>query len=160
VSDEIHYRYDRLRGEYVECSAEEAWDREEKGGSMELGPAYIPPEKRLLTDTGSRFDHLNDLLDFLNDGLTAVTNSLARYENTNDDLRKKRLEHAVSLVIIYRDQLGNIEGNKWALNNTLDKCVPERGVLEGIRKARIEKLKTGTEQKSLPPEDDPNLQGV
>jgi hypothetical protein len=156
MSDEMHYRYDSKSSQYVECSAEEAWDRE---GSMELGPAYIPPEKRLLSDKGSRFDHLNDLLDFLNDGLTAVTNSLARYENTNDDLRKKRLEHAVSLVIIYRDQLGNIDGNKWALNNTLDKCVPERGVLEGIRKARIEALKTGVTQKSLPPED-PDLQGV
>jgi len=151
MSDEIHYRYDRLRGEYVECSAEEAWDRE---GSMELGPAYIPPAKRLLTDRGTRFNHLNDLLDFLNDGLVAVTNSLSRYENTNDELRKKRLESAVAFVTIYRDQIANIDGYKWNLNNTLDKCVPERGVLEGIRKARTEA------PKELPPKPDDNLQSV
>jgi hypothetical protein len=158
MSDEMHYRYDGKQQRYVECSAEEAWDCEEK--TMELGPVYVPPEKRLLTDTGTRFEHLNDLIDYLADGLVAVTNSLARYANPNDDLRKKRLEGALSLIITYRDQLANIDGSKWALNNLLDKCVPERGVIEGIRKDRIEALEAGT-QKALPPApEDPDLQGV
>lgn len=152
----MHYRYDGELQRYIECSAEEAWDSEEK--SMELGPVYVPPERKLLTDVGTRLDHINDFIDFLNDGLAAVTNSLARYENANDELRKKRLEGALSLINIYRDQLANIEGSKWALNNLLDMCVPERGVLENIRKTRIEASKTETTQKSLPP--DPDLQGT
>ncbi len=159
MSDEIHYRYDGKRQQYVECSAGEAWDREEKGGSMELGPAYIPPAKRLLTDVGTRFEHLNDLIDYLGDGLVAVTNSLVRYENTNDELRKKRLEASVTLVSIYREQIANIDGSKWDLNNTLDKCVPERGFLEGIRKARIDALKSTDKKLPTPPEDS-DLQGV
>ncbi len=116
MSDEMHYKYDPKLG-YVACSAEEAWNSEEK--SMELGPVYTPPEKKLLTDVGTRFDHLNDLFDYLNDGLLAD------------------------------------------LNNVLDKCVPERGVLEDIRKARIEALKT-TDQKSLPtsPDGDSEPLGV
>jgi hypothetical protein len=154
MSDEMHYRYDPKRG-YVSCTAAEAWDSEEKENSMELGNMYIPPEKRSLTDMGTRYEHLGDLLDYLNNGLVAVNYSIARYTNANDDQRKIRLESAIALVNIYRDQLANIDGNKWNLNNMLDKYVPERGVLEGIRRARVES------PKALPPEpEDDNLQGV
>jgi len=147
MNDEMHYKYDPKMG-YVACSAEEAWNSEEK--TMELGPAYTAPSNKLLADTGTRFDHINDLLDYLNDGLVAVTNTIERFENAKDVQRMKRLEGAISLINVYRDQLSNIDGYKWDLNNMLDKCVPERGVLEGIRKARIEALKTGPEKKSLP----------
>jgi len=153
----MHYKYDPKLG-YVACSAEEAWDSEERVKTMELGPAYTAPVKKLLTDTGTRFVHLGDLLDYLNDGLVAVTNTLEKYASEKDALRKKRLEGAISLINIYRDQLSNIDGYKWDLNKVLDQCVPERGVLESIRKARIDLLKS-TEQKSLPPSED-DLQGV
>jgi len=155
----MHYRYDPKLG-YVACSAAEAWDSEEK--SMELGPAYTTPSKKLLTDAGTRFEHLNDLLDHLNDGLLAVENSLERYENTKDTQRRKRLIDALSLIRSYQEKLANMDGFKWDLNNMLDKCVPERGVLEGIRKARVEALKAGPAQKSLPvsPEDDSEPLGV
>lgn len=149
MNDEMHYKYDPKLG-YVACSEKEAWDSEEK---MELGPVYTPPEKKLLTDVGTRFDHLNDLLDYLNDGLLAVENSLKTYENIKDTQRRKRLVDVLSLIRLYQEKLSNMDGYKWDLNNTLDKCVPERGVLEGIRKVRIESLKTGPDQKSLPPDD-------
>jgi len=152
VSDEIHYRYDPKLG-YIECSAEEAWDSEKEEGSMELGQVYTPPVKKLLTDVSTRFNHINDLLDYLNDGLVAVENSLERYENAKDHTRRKKLIDALSLVRLYQEQLANMDGCKWDLNNLLDKCVPERGVLEGIRKARIEATKTETAKKSDSPED-------
>lgn len=159
MSDEMHYRYDPKLG-YVACSAAEAWDSEREN-SMELGNTYIPPEKRSLTDTGTRYEHLGDLLDYLNDGLVAVKYSISRYTNANDDRRKIRLEAAISLVNIYRDQLANIDGQKWNLNNMLDKCVPERGVLEGIRNARVEALKTAAKKSlSASPEDDSEPLGV
>jgi hypothetical protein len=161
MSDEMHYRYDSKLGQYVECSAEEAWDREDNGGSMELGPTYIPPNKRLLTDAGTRFEHISDLLEYLNDGLVAVNFSLSRYTSANDDQRKVKLEGAIALVNVYRDQLANLDGNKWNLNSLLDKCVPEKGVLEGIRRERIEALKPAPKTlQQLPIEDDPNLQGI
>jgi hypothetical protein len=156
MSEDMHYRYDPKLG-YIACSAAEAWDSEEREKTMELGNAYTPPEKKSLTDVGTRFIHLGDLLDYLNDGLVAVENSLERYDNVKDTQRKKRLEGAVSLVNIYRDQMANIDGHKWDLNNLLDKCVPGRGVLEGIRKARVEAAKP--EPTTPAPEDD-NLQGV
>jgi hypothetical protein len=159
MSEDMHYRYDPKLG-YVACSAAEAWDSEDKEKTMGLGNAYTPPEKKLLTDVGTRFLHVGDLLDYLNGGLIAVENSLERFENGKDRERKKRLEGAISLINVYRDQIANIDGHKWDLNNLLDKCVPERGVLEGIRKARIETAKAG-DQKSLPPApEDDNLQGV
>jgi hypothetical protein len=158
VSDELHYRYDPKLG-YIECSAEEAWDSE-KEDSVELGPVYTPPVKKLLTDAGTRFNHINDLLDYLNDGLVAVENSLERYENAKDHTRRKKLIDALSLVRLYQEHLANMDGYKWDLNNMLDKCVPERGVLEGIRKARIEPTKA-LEKKAAPaPPEDPDLQGV
>jgi hypothetical protein len=157
MSEDMHYRYDPKLG-YVACSAAEAWDSEERENSMELGNTYIPPEKRSLTDTGTRYEHFGDLLDYLNDGLVAVNYSISRYTSANDDQRKIRLEAAISLVNIYRDQIANIDGQKWNLNNMLDKCVPERGVLEGIRKARVEALKAEPTPPT-PPEDD-NLTGV
>jgi len=154
MSEDMHYRYDPKKG-YVACTAAEAWDSEEREKTMELGNAYVAPVKKLLTDTSTRFDHINDLLDYLNDGLVAVENSLERYDNVKDAQRKKRLEGAIALVNIYRDQLANLDGHKWDLNNLLDKCVPERGVLEAIRKARIEP------PKALPPTpEDDNLLGV
>jgi hypothetical protein len=154
MTNEIHYWYDPKLKQYVECSADEAWKREgEEEKNMELGPAYVPTVKKTLDDEGTRFIHISDLIDYLNDGLCAVENSLARYENTNDHLRKKRLENAIILVQNYRDFLANRDGQKWAMNNLLDACVPERGVLEGIRKARIEATKTATDKKFDSPED-------
>lgn len=135
----MHFQYDPYIKAYIECTAEQAWEKE---GSMELGNAYVPPVKKLLTDTGTRFEHINDLLDYLGDGLLAVTNSLARYDNENDALRKKRLENSIILIEIYRDQMANVDGQKWEFNNMLDKCVPARGVLEEIRKERIEAAKS------------------
>lgn len=140
MSDDIvHFQYDNYLKQYIECTAEHAWEQE---GSMELGNAYVPPVKKLLTDTGTRFDHINDLLDYLGDGLLAVTNSLARYANENDALRKKRLENSIVLIEIYRDQLADVDDHKWEFNNMLDKCAPARGVLEEIRKERIEAAKS------------------
>jgi hypothetical protein len=160
VSDEIHFRYDPKRG-YVECSAEEAWDSE-KEKPMELGNAYIPPMPKLLTDTGTRFDHVNDLMGYLNDGLIAVDNSLERFENVKDRQRRKRLVDAISLIHSYQEKLANMDAFKWDLNNMLDKCVPERGVLEGIRKARIETLSRASAKSLLPepPEEDTDPLGV
>ena len=127
---------------------------------MELGPAYVPPVKKSLDDEGTRFQHVSDFIDYLNDGLEAVTNSLTRYTNATDILRKENLESALKLAHVYRNQLANMDGQKWDLNNLLDKCVPERGVLEGIRRSNIELLKSGSGQKSLPLPPDEDLQGV
>jgi hypothetical protein len=113
---------------------------------------------------GTRFDHINDLLEFLNDGIIAVDYSIETHNNDNDILRKKRLESAIAYIDIYRDKLTNVDGQKWDFNNMLDQCAPARGVLESIRKERIDALKTGPDQKSLPSarplEDEDNLQGA
>ncbi len=142
-----HFWWDNNLNRYIECSEEEAWAREEGNMSEDYtpGPVYAPPTKKLLTDTGTRFDHLNDLLDYFGEGLLAVTNSLLRHDNESDELRKKRLENTITLIQIYRDQLANVDGQKWDFNNMLDKCVPERGVLEAIRKENIERQKSGTD---------------
>jgi predicted metal-dependent hydrolase len=103
------------------------------------------------------------LLNWLNEGLLTVTRSIETHNNDNDILRKKRLENAITYVEVYRDQLANVDSLKWDLNNLLDKCAPARGVLESIRKERIDALKTGPDQKSLPlarPLEDDNLQGA
>jgi hypothetical protein len=144
-----HFRWDEKVRRYIPCTEEEGWESE-GGKPMELGPVYVPPTKKLLTDTGTRFEHLNDLLDYLGEGIIAVQNSLKRYDNENDALRLKRLESAATLIQIYQNQMANVDGEKWAFNNMLDKCAPERGVLETIRRERIEALKTGADQKSLP----------
>src|ERR1035438_7064555 len=113
---EFRYQYDRNRREYIE------------EGHMELGPTYVAPVKKLLSDVGTRLDHINDLIDYLDEGLIAVTHSLERYANENDLSRKKRLESSLTFVGIYRDQLANVVGQKWNFNKVLDDCVPELDV--------------------------------
>jgi len=128
------------------------------------GPNYdIPRNKFLLTDVGTRFQHLADFQDHLAEGLDVVTTTLKKYPNDNDAARKKNLEMCLKFLAIYQQQLAQMEQSKWDLNNLLDKCVPERGVLEGVRRERLGKLITG-ETKTLPLarplEDDENLQGA
>ncbi len=148
MSDIIHFWFHPQKG-YVECSEQEAWDAEERG-SMELGNAYTPPVKKLLTDTGTRFAHISDLIEYLEEGLLAVENSLQRYANEKDSRRRDRLTATIALVHIYQESMANMDGYKWDLNNMLDRCVPERGVLEEIRRARIE---SKTDKKSASDED-------
>ena len=149
MSDVMQYWYDQNRRKYVECE-----------GTMGLGPVYVPPVKKLLTDVGTRFDHINDLLDYLKEGLTAVIESIKRYDNDNDVLRKKRLENSITYAEIYRDHLANVSGQQFEFNTVLDTCVPARGVLEAIRKERVEAKKAETEKPMARPLEDDNLQGA
>lgn len=152
MSDVMYYWYDQNRRKYVECE-----------GTMELGPVYVSPARKSLEDVGTRFNHVNDLYDWLGDGLVAVTNSITRYNNEQDVVRKKKLEDCLLYLGIYRDQMAGIDGHQYAFNDMLDRCIPEPGVLAAIRKERIEAAKNNP-QKDVPPairpEDDPNLQGT
>ncbi len=155
MSDAIHYWYHPEKG-YVECSAQDAWDAEERG-SMDLGPAYTAPVKKLLTDNGTRYGHISDLLEYLNDGLIAVEASIRTYETMKDQQRRTRLVGAIALVKIYQESLANMDGYKWDLNNMLDRCVPERGILEEIRRARVE---ARSDIKPSASDEDAGLAGV
>jgi hypothetical protein len=130
----MHFWYDPNRRAYVEVTAEESAKRDAIGGvTMVEYTGYVGTKKKL-EDTGTRFQFLNDFLDYLGEGLIAVTNSLERYDNDIDKVRKVSLEKAIKLVQVYQDQMANRDGSKWDFNSMLDKCVPERGVLETIRK--------------------------
>ena len=94
---------------------------------------YVEPTKRKPEDVGTRFQHLADFQDYLSDGLLAVTNSLDRYKNDSDEVRKKNLESTLKLLSVYQERLADLDEKKWDLNNMLDKCAPARGVLESIR---------------------------
>ncbi len=142
-----HYKWDNDQHKWVPCSDEEGWA--EEAVVKDAIPAYTPPAKKMLTDIGTRFNHLNDLLDYLDEGVIAVTNSLKRYKNESDETRLKRLESAIILIQIYQSQMANWDNEKWSFNKMLDNCVPELGVLESIRKERVEKLKIGPDTKLL-----------
>jgi len=116
---------------YEEC------DEMGPDGEGDCGLVYIPAKKKL-EDTGTRFEHLNDFLDYLENGLVATNNSLERYKNENDELRKKRLESAIALIKIYQDQIANVDGQKYDFDRLLDSCAPERGILETIKNEHIE----------------------
>ena len=103
----------------------------------EIGPAYTAPVKKSLEEEGTRFAHLNDLIDYLGDGLIAVNNSLARYKNESDAARKTKLEGALALIQGYQEQMANYSGQKWAFNNMLDDCAPTRATLNAIKADRI-----------------------
>jgi hypothetical protein len=149
--DAMHFWWDQEKNQYVECTEKEAARRENANGQM-VGNAYVPPaKKKKLEDVGTRFDHINDFSEYLEAGLTAVTNTLALYPNTKDMLRKANLEAAIILLKVYRDNLADRDATKWEFNNMLDRCVPPRGVLEQIRKDRVEALKTKAKQKTLNP---------
>jgi hypothetical protein len=134
-NDTIHFWWNPKTRMYEEG------DEMGPSGEGDYGPVYTPPAKKKLEDQGTRFEHLNDLLDYLGEGLIAVNNSLERYKNENDELRKKRLESSITLIKIYQDQMANIDGQKYDFNRLLDSCAPERGVLEAIKDERIAKAR-------------------
>src|SRR5271166_5499319 len=131
MSNAIHYWYDPVLGMYVECSSDEAWDHENgKQANM-----YFDNEigKKSMDDTGTRFQFLSDFQDYLSDGLLAVNNSLARYNNDTDAVRKKSLESALSLLNAYQERLSGMERDGYALNNLLDSCAPDKKIIAAIR---------------------------
>ena len=108
-------------------------------GEGDYGPAYVAPAKKKLEDAGTRFEHLNDLVDYLGEGLISVINSLDRYKNDSDVERKAKLEGALTLIKIYQEQMANYAGRKWDFNRLLDECVPSRESLDLIRQEKLEK---------------------
>lgn len=104
-----------------------------------------PAKKKLLTDVDTRYNILGDLLEFLDDGLIAVTHSLTRYSNDTDAERKRKLEGAIVMVRSYQEKMSDMAAEKWKMNKLLDECVPPAAVLAEIRStriaARIEKMK-------------------
>src|ERR1035438_4542246 len=131
------------------------WDKDRRKyvskGDLPVGYAG-PEKKKLLTDVGTRFQFLGDLQDYLGEGLTAVTKSLARYANDSDKVRKTSLEAALTLVGIYQKQLSGWDREQNELNHILDACTPKQLVLDEIkanntktRLAAIEALKTGAD---------------
>ena len=110
---------------------------------------FIPAAERKLDDVCTRYQVLSDLLDYLGDGLLAVTNSLVRYKNDFDYTRQRNLEGSIKLVQVYMERLGEMDRGKWEMNKVLDQCVPAKDVLEAIRKERIDRLGTGNDTKML-----------
>ena len=102
-------------------------------GEGDYGPTYVAPAKKKLEDSGTRFEHLNDLVDYLSEGLISVINSLDRYKNDSDVERKAKLEGALNLIRVYQEQMANYAGQKWEFNKMLDECVPARSVLDAIK---------------------------
>ncbi len=95
---------------------------------------YAIPAKKKLEDEGTRYQHIADFQDYLADGLQATINSLSRYNNESDILRKLYLEKALELVEVYQMKLAEYESKKWDLyNKVLDKCVPSREVIAQIK---------------------------
>lgn len=115
----------------------------------EIGPAYTAPAKKLLEDGGTRFEHLNDLVDYLGEGLIAVNNSLTRYKNESDAVRKVKLEGALALIHIYQEQMANYSGQKGAFNKMLDTYVPTKETLALIRQEKLEKAKADKSDQKL-----------
>jgi hypothetical protein len=130
-NDAMHFWYNPKTKMYEEG------DEMGPDGQGDYGPVYIAPTKKLLEDIGTRFAHLNDLTDYLGEGLTSVTNSLARYDNESDRTRKIKLEGALAFIRIYQDQMANYDGKKWEFNKMLDECAPTRATLDAIKADRI-----------------------
>lgn len=120
-----------------ETKAYEEGDEMGPDGQGDYGPAYTAPAKKLLEDVGTRFGHLNDFTDYLSEGLIAVTNSLARYDNESDRARKIKLEGALAFLRIYQEQMSNYSGQKWAFNKVLDGCAPSKETLNAIKADRV-----------------------
>jgi hypothetical protein len=129
----IYYRWDADSRKYIECTEDE-WRAEGQGG-----PVYTPSKKKLLEDVDTRFNHLGDLIEWLNEGIEAVQNSLSRYNNKNDEVRLAGLQNTLTFVYTYRDVLANVDAEKWGLNQMLDQCAPDKSILEQIRRERIQK---------------------
>lgn len=115
------------------------------------GPVYLGSPKKSLEDVGTRFSHVNDLLDYLGDGLIAVNNSFKMYKNENDKLRADRLQTAIIMIEVYRDHLANRDGNACDFNLMLDSCAPDKAVMLQIRQEKIDALKKT--QKTEKPEE-------
>jgi hypothetical protein len=130
-NDTMHFWYNPTTKAYEEG------DEMGPDGQGDYGPAYTAPAKKLLEDVGTRFGHLNDFTDYLSEGLIAVTNSLARYDNESDRARKIKLEGALAFLRIYQEQMANYSGQKWAFNKRLDECAPTRATLNAIKADRI-----------------------
>ena len=126
-NDTIHFWYNPKTRMYEES------DEMGPDGEGDYGPAYVAPAKKKLEDTGTRFEHLNDLTEYLSEGLIAVTNSLERYKNDSDTERKMKLEGALALIRIYQEQMANYAGQKWEFNKMLDEYVPLRSTLDAIK---------------------------
>lgn len=135
--DVIHFYWNPKSRMYEEG------DRMELDGEGGYGPAYTAPEKKKLEDVSTRFVHLNDLTDYLSEGLIAVTNSLERYKNDSDVGRKAKLEGALSLIHIYQEQMANYSDQKWAFNRMLDENVPTKETLALIRQEKADQKSLG-----------------
>ena len=126
---------------------------EEEGDAVFEDYEKAEPVKKSLEDTGTRFDHLNDLIDYLSDGLVAVTASLDRYKNETDSERKSKLEAALALLRVYQEQMAGYAGNKHSFHKMLDDCSPSKETLTQIREEQAKKLKPES-QKLLGDGDD------
>jgi fructose-bisphosphate aldolase class 1 len=153
----MHFWYDPEKQQYVEVTEDLAWELENgKRKSMDE-PTYDGSTKaeQKLEDIGTRFNHLNDFLDFLTDGVLSVSNSLARYANDTDTRRLANLKAAVVLMEAYQNKLAKVEFYKWDFNKQLDECKSDQVVIAQIRQERIDKAKQAkAEDKPYLPEND------
>jgi hypothetical protein len=97
---------------------------------------FTPSVPKMLNDLGTRFRMLNDFQDYLGDGLVAVQNSLARYDNESDQKRKDSLEGALKLLNVYMGNLAQYDQHKFELNKLLDEHVPSKAVMDAIKAER------------------------
>ena len=70
----------------------------------------------------TRFRHLIDYQNWLEDGLFAVEVSLARYRNQTDLIRQARLISSIALLTAYQDLQSNYNIKRHAVNKVIDSC--------------------------------------
>ena len=81
-----------------------------------------PKIKPKLTDIGTRFDHLSELLDGWRDGVEKVKNTLKSYRNDGDILRLERLEAAVLLLENRLEILSQWDSKQFDLERELQRA--------------------------------------
>ena len=93
---------------------------------------YVAPEKKL-EDVGTRFQHISNFQEHIEAGLIAVTNSLAKYANETDVIRKAKLEACLAFIKAYQESLAGYESKKWDFKRMIDACEPSRTVIAAIK---------------------------
>lgn len=95
--------------------------------------------KQELTDVGTRYEHLTDLLNFWETGLDVME----RIKCDSDKERRPKLEGAVELLKKYLDNKSGYDYRAWSLRSAVDSISKDPSAIDGGRGTPLRKEQTG-----------------